>query len=342
MQISNKLYNLLKHNLDNLGFGVLARQLLVEVMLLGERTKFAILGRPETNMALLLAGSGRSGTTWITELICSLPGVQQIFEPLFPPWNDQVREITGWDMSNPYIRSLYLRANQEYPRWNDLWQRILTGRFRNYWTDYERNAWFPDRFLVKEVRANLMLGYLYRNFQPRMIYILRHPCAVVHSRLALPQPWHADVEDILSQSELVADYLQAWVFEIEQETDLTGAHAVWWAVENHVALQQLKEIPHYLVYYEDLISRPREVLETLLPWLGVEEIPEKAFSLLSQPSRMSNEIAAYQNINDRLSHWKNRLSGEDQERVLSWAGRLGLTMYDESPFPKMRSSAHVP
>ena len=336
-----KMIDLIKLVSDNIGMGRVLRRAYVDTLLLGERAKFGIMGNPKPDTAIFLAGSGRSGTTWITDVICSLPGVQQIFEPLFPLWSEQVRGLTGWDMSNPYIRSWYLRAEGEIPEWTSLWQEIFTGQFRNYWTDYERNSWFPDRFLVKEVRANMMLGFLHAHFQPRIVYILRHPCAVVHSRLTLPQPWHADVQDILKQETLVTDHLEPWASAIEKETDLVGAHAVWWAVENHVALQQLKNIPHYLVYYEDLVLRPREVLETLLPWLGVENVPEKVFSLLPKPSRMGNENLNYQDAQDRLSRWQSGLSVREQELVLSWAGRLGLTMYDASPLPLQRSSAHA-
>ncbi|GAB4403125.1 MAG: hypothetical protein OHK003_30860 [Anaerolineales bacterium] len=313
----------------------------VELLITGERVKFGWHGCPSPETSILLFGSGRSGTTWITDVLCALPGVQQIFEPLFPPWNERVRQITGWDKRDPYIRGIYLRPEEEYPEWEDLWHRILTGKFRNYWTDYKRTSWFPNRFLIKEVRANLMLGWLYRKFQPSILYIMRHPCAVVYSRLAAPQPWHADVQDALRQEKLVEDYLKPWAAEIERETDRLGAHAVWWTVENLVALRQLQGIPHALLFYEDLILHPHEVLENLLPWLGVERIPKKVFDLLPQPSRMSNHTLAYRDAQDRLSRWQTSLSVEEQMRILVWAERLGVNAYDTQPHPRIISSIYA-
>lgn len=307
----------------------------------GEYLKFGLSGRPNPASALLLAGTGRSGTTWITDVLCALPGVQQIFEPLFPLWNERVRQVTGWDERDPYIRSIYLRSKEEYPEWEEMWRKILTGNFRNYWTDYQRTSWFPDRFLVKEVRANLMLGWLHRKFQPRIVYLLRHPCAVVYSRLAAPQPWHADVRDILKQEDLVEDYLKPWVTEIERETDLLGAHAVWWAVENRVALNQLQGIPHALLFYEDLVMRPRAVLESLLLWLGVKRIPKRALHLVPHPSRMSNLTLGYRDAQDRLSRWQISLSVEEQKRILSWAERLGVEAYNAEPHPRLTSSVYA-
>jgi len=147
---------------------------------------------------------------------------------MFPLWNDEIRLLTGWDRSDPYIRGVYLRTEGEYREWEAYIDRILSGQIRNYWTDYDRSSYFPDRFLVKEVRANMMLGFIHRKFEPRIIHIIRHPCAVIYSRLAAPTPWHADVKDLLCQEELVEDYIRPWIPEIEKEKDLIGAHAVLW------------------------------------------------------------------------------------------------------------------
>lgn len=318
---------------DALGLGSFVRQAYVESQQIGEKLKFIFTKRPASSDVIFLAGSGRSGTTWITNVLCALPGVQQIFEPIFPLWNESVRQITGWDKRDPYLRQKYLRPTADQPAWRSLWRRILEGRFRNYWTDYERTSYFPERFLVKEVRANLMLGFIYHWFQPRIIYILRHPCAVIHSRLAAPVPWHADVRDLIVQTELVEDYLLPWVKDIENETDLVGAHAVWWAVENRVALDQLKPIPHYLIYYEDLVLRPTEVLLPLLAWLGYECVPDRVAAMLPQPSRMSNTQLTYKDTEDRLTRWQRSLSIDAQQRVLDWSRRFGLDMYTEQHFP---------
>jgi hypothetical protein len=331
--LSQKMRSTISPIADTLHLGSLLRQMFVETRLLGEYSKFALHGYPAPSTSIILAGSGRSGTTWLTEVLCALPGVQQIFEPLFPPWNPQVRALTGWDKRDPYIRAIYLRPEEENEDWQTEWQRILTGRVRNYWTDYNRSSYFPDRFLIKEVRANMMLGYLHRQFQPRIIYIMRHPCAVVYSRLAAPQPWHADVQDILQQEDLLNDHLQPWVEAIAAETDVFGAHAVWWAVENHVALQQLRGIPHFLVYYEDLVMQPETVLDNLMPWLGYEQMPPGVEKLLSRPSRMSHANLAYQDKQMRLSNWQKQVSSADQERILSWAHRLNLAMYNETALP---------
>jgi len=176
------------------------RQSYVEAGLLGERFMFAIKGRPDPSRAILLTGSGRSGTTWITDILASSPGIQLIFEPLFPMWSREVEDLTGWhetdqEVHSSHIRSYYLRATGNYPGWERYLPRVLEGKIRNYWTDYRRDAFFPSRFLFKFVRANLMLGNIYENFKPKIVYTIRHPCAVVASRMAIS--WHVDVAGYL-------------------------------------------------------------------------------------------------------------------------------------------------
>lgn len=342
MIIPHKLRNKIKPLAERAGLGGFLRQAYVEALLSGERLKFALVGRPPPSHAILLAGSGRSGTTWLGELLSNLPGIQPIFEPLFPPWNEMVRRLTGWDCRDPYWRLFYLPAEADHPAWAALWRRILTGRWRNYWTDYERTHFFPDRFLIKEVRAGLMLGFVWRCFQPRLIYLLRHPAAVVHSRLSAPIPWQAHVQDILGQYRLVQDHLQGWEGEIEKETDLIGAHAVWWAVEARVALRQLESVPHYRLFYEDLLLQPRQTLAALIAWLGYDRLPPRLEARLARPSRMSNERLRYADALDRLSRWQRDLPAAAQRRILGWARRLGLEFYDETPLPRRRSEAHVP
>ncbi len=310
------------------------RKLYVAFGLLGERLGFLLNGSPEASSTIILAGSGRSGTTWVGDLLAASAGIQQIFEPLIPLWNEQVRELTGWDRTDPYFREIYLRPGGDYPGWRSHLEAILTGKYRNYWTDFQRDAMFPRRFLVKEIRMNLMLGYVIDQFHCPVVYLLRHPCAVINSRLSLPIPWHADVRDILVQEELVEDYLRDWKKEIEQEKDLLGAHAVWWAVENHVALSQLASRPHKIIYYENIVNQPNQILEEISDWLGLPGNRRQSRVDSSKKSRMTRPESIGASQNALLREWQNRLSQEDQQRILGWAERLGVTNYGSDVLPR--------
>jgi hypothetical protein len=307
------------------------RSAYVESRLLGERLKFLFANRPSPESAILVTGSGRSGTTWIADVLChSIRGLQLIFEPLHPAFNAQVRALVGSNVDEKRLRSLYLRAGEDNPEWESLWRQILTGRMRNYLTELERTAFFPRRYLVKAIRANLMLGFVYDHLRPRVLYAMRHPCAVVQSRMQVG--WQVRVEDILCQQALVDDYLHPWVDDITRECDPVGIHAVWWAVENMVALRELTERPHHIVTYEALSLSPRQEFQEILHSLGFPLAIACADSI-QQLSRVTDAAGFQMEVPQRLAAWQSYFTLEQQRRILDWAWKLGITVYDDTVWP---------
>ena len=129
-----------------LGLDGLARSAYVASGRLGERVWQGFAGRPGPGDARLLVGGGRSGSTWVADILCSGTRVQQIFEPLHPVEVAEVQTLTGWqDTGRPHIRSFYLRPDGEYPAWEGFLARMLAGDVRSYWTDAERTSWLPKR-----------------------------------------------------------------------------------------------------------------------------------------------------------------------------------------------------
>ncbi|MBI5944633.1 MAG: sulfotransferase domain-containing protein [Chloroflexi bacterium] len=319
---------------DPLGGGDFFRKGFVALNRFGEHARSAMYGAVDPSSTIILAGSGRSGTTWLGNLISTMAKAQPIFEPLAPSRNPIVRDLTGWELPPidvSYIRAFYLAENDPSESWKAHWADILTGRYRTYWTDADRQSYFPDCYLVKEVWANLMLGFVYWNFQPKIVHLVRHPCAVIASRLLVP--WQAGVEDILSQEELVETYLRPWVGLIEKEKDLLGAHAVWWAVENMVASKQLASCPHQFIFYEETVTQPVKIGNQLSEWLGRGEAPLNLERLAQKPSRMTQKGVNSIKTDKVLSQWQAALSIEEQKRILRWAHTLDLNWYGFDPMP---------
>lgn len=325
---------LAKSVLGSAGLIPLIKRSVLETRLLGERLQFLVQPRPEPHTSILLSGPGRSGTTWIADVIASAAGVQQIFEPLL--FNPHVYELTGWAPPSieTYLRLYYLRPDGDYPGWYTLLNRILMGRYRTYLTDTERTSFFPKRYLVKEVRANLMLGYIYDHFQPSLIHIMRHPCAVIASRMRLN--WQVDLDELLNQEELVADYLTDWVGAIESvKADPVASHAIWWAVESAVAARDLATRPHYPVFYEDLLLEPQVQLKALLEWLNLDihSVPQRLLERKSRTTWRDQDQRQAHELEQRLGSWRKHLSQEEQSLIIDWAYRLGVTHYNDTLFP---------
>lgn len=293
-------------------------------------------GRPQPSQASVLASSGRSGSTWLADMLTLVLRLQQVFEPLHPKHNTEVRRLTGFG-PDPY-QSVYLRPSNAYPDWDQVLHAVLTGRMRNSWTDAVPTVWFPKGYLIKSIRANLMLGYISDNFNSKLIYLVRHPCAVIHSRLRVH--WDSNPRALLKQERLVEDHLRPWVSRIERETNVVGSQALIWAVENLVAQRDLSLRPHFRIFYEHLVLDPAQEIQRIAQYVGrsARAIPE---GVVERSSRTSHQFRIEAPV-DRLISWKVGMAQDDQSRILDWVDRLGVAWYSTDTQPNGLSGPQIP
>jgi hypothetical protein len=294
------------------------------------RDEMIVTGSPPApSSAVIVTSSSRSGSTWLADMVGYVLQLQQIYEPLHPAHSAVVRQLTGFDPVDDHVSSYYLRVGGSYPDWDRFLADVLTGKERTPWSGAVPVVRDAQGYLVKMIRASLMLGYLCDRFQPKVIHLIRHPCAVVASRLAVN--WTAYLPALLRQEQLVEDYLRPWLAEIEQESDAAGAHAVCWAVENLVSARQLAGQPHCPVFYEHLMMDAAQEITRIAQFVGLPALPlpQVAIDRLSRTSYRNKAEGAIM----PLLAWKQSLSQEQQRRVLDWAERLGVSWYGEEIWP---------
>ncbi len=320
---------LLKQKLSNSYRYYREFKILINVSL--EKLGMFITGREiKSDETILIAGSGRSGTSWILNTLAESLNYQPIFEPLNPNFVVEARELLGVKQeSKPVITSPYLRAQGNYPEWNTLLTRALSGTIRNLWTDKKRYTFFPNGYLIKVIRANFMLGYISNNFNPKIIFVMRHPCAVIFSRLRLN--WEVNLQELLSNPDIIEDYLQPYLSDIEKETDPVGIHAIWWALEQLIALDSLKDQDYFFVHYEDIYLSNYQKFNEIINWLDLKDQPYK---FIQQQETSLEDDSEYKS---RISQWESGLNSEQKEKILWWANRFGIDHYNDQIIPKKTS-----
>lgn len=284
--------------------------------------------------AVFLAGSGRSGTTWLSELVNDRLGYRYVFEPFHPG------EVP---LARPFGYRRYVRPGDSRPELLEAARQILCGHVRGPWTDRFRRRLLARGRLIKDIRANLLLGWLANNF-PEMpvIFILRHPCAVALSKVRLG--WRARLEEFLAQPELVEDFLAPVESQLRAACD-DGVpeferHVFAWCVENAVPLAQLGRGRAFLVFYESLCEAPEEELRALFRYLGAEPGDVSPRTLRS-PSALSRAGSAVLSGADPVAGWRAELSAGEIRRAGEILGLFGLDrVYGESPRPD-REAARV-
>jgi len=275
---------------------------------------------------LLVAGSGRSGTTWLGNIIAQCPGFMTLFEPF------DYRHVPELSVSS--LRQ-YIRPDEKTHVLDKTISAVLRGKLRNEWMLSQNTRNLAWRILVKEIRANLFLGYIQNRFNSKIIFVVRHPCAVVLSRMELK--WETHLDDFLNQQELVEDYLTPYVDLIHNANSEPVKHAVMWSIENMVPLVQMRQHHFIFCIYEDLIAKTDEELNRIFALAGLK-VPEKTHSLALQPASTSSSKKTVSGRKDYAGYWKTKLCKDDITSILDTVHTFGIDLYGDTTVPNHDSS----
>jgi hypothetical protein len=277
------------------------------------------LGKGDHTDAVFLAGSGRSGTTWLAEVINHKGGYRYVFEPFNPA------RVGAFEQ---FKSKQYLRPDDAREAFLGPARLALSGALRDPWTDRFNAKFVARRRLIKDIRANLLLGWMRANF-PGMpvVLLLRHPCAVVTSRLALG--WKDNLDETMAQEDLVKDFLLPMQTEIWAARDDFERHLFIWCLDNYVPLRQFAPGEIHLVFYEDLLESPEDGLRSLFGFLG-EDPDDRVYDKLGRPSPLSRRDAPSPSVDG----WRAHVSAHQLDRTLEILALFGLDrVYGEGPMP---------
>lgn len=287
------------------------------------------------NTPIIIAGSGRSGTTWVLDAIAKPNRLRTVFEPLHPVGVPSAKEFAN----------RYVPDNAKEVDLKRFMDRVLSGQFRSIWTDYRVR---PDRFrfdkgfsvvksnykklvvhyfrylkkgsdglVVKFIRANLMLGWIRANYDARILFIVRHPGAVIASKISLGGPdWtHTDLLKKYSQDErLLRDYLWRNRDLVSSPLDPVQGHAIVWCIENAIPLQYAHKNGYCVAFYEDLILNPEQEWQRVITGLGLQNMPEK--DMLALPSQQVSKTMRNKRFDaDQIGRWMSFFSQEQLAEI---------------------------
>jgi hypothetical protein len=196
---------------------------------------------------------GRSGTTWVANIVNYDQRYRDVFEPFLPAEVPEVRTFGYHE---------YRRSDAHVPEKEEVARQILSGGIRGPWTDKFNQRRISWRRIVKDIRCNLMLGWL-RRVRPGMpiSLVVRHPLGVIRSWMRLG--WGTaigggtDVDHIMSQHTLLKDFPQVEALSQSLDrTDTFESTAFLWCVLHMVPLVQLQDSQALILRYEDLLGDP--------------------------------------------------------------------------------------
>jgi hypothetical protein len=267
---------------------------------------------------VLLAGSGRSGTTWIVDVA----NFDNYYRLMIEPFNrGRVPAVKD------FHRRQYLRPPDIDPTYLGPATSIFTGAIRDGFIDQLNRRLIVSARIVKDVGCTLMLGWLRARF-PGMpiVFVLRHPCAVAHSRTKLG--WDDIREDYLSQPDLIADHLAPFAQAIRDAKTDFERHVYTWCVENYVPFRQFGPDEMHVAFYENFCVDPLPELGRLFGFLG-RPYDERIFKRLTRPVFSGHtpgrpRPTTSMTIDALNEPWRRQLSQAEIDRAHEIVASFGL------------------
>ncbi|WP_295405089.1 sulfotransferase [uncultured Thiocystis sp.] len=313
---------------------------------------------------MLIAGSSRSGTTWVLDVLATTHELRPIFEPLHP---GAVKDAQRYAWK-------YVPQDSDLPGMEEFFLRVFSGDLSTLWTDFRvppRDI-FPrlstldrlDAFkkllkewqralnqyrtcrtwrsrnpvIVKCIRANLLLGWLASRFNAKVLLLVRHPGAVVESKLRLGGfSWDPSrvISAYRNDENLFRLNNGQYTELLSQDLTNAQAHTLIWCIENQLPLSDAEKNGYLTVYYEDLVDEGVPEWDRISRFFDLKPV-EWDRELFSSPSQQASPD--WRNASKRVhvhSKWLDRIAPRDLRDVDEILKVTGVTNYDAyTPSPK--------
>jgi hypothetical protein len=277
---------------------------------------------------ILVAGYARSGTTWLAEVLRTIPRSAILFEPLF---TKQVPEAAaaGFPITDILSPGEGTTAQKLFM------ERVLQGRVLNWWTcncNPLSRTIRPQVWIVKEIKANYLIEWILGTFPiQRAVMIVRHPCATIASRIA--QGWTPKDVQTKRIRQTGARRRFPHLDDLCQDLkDPFEVMAARWCLKNYVPLS-LRPRPFHLIAYESLATKGVKDLVPMFADWGLD-VPAAIEQSLSRASATTKSGAMSGGVHRRpIDQWKKTLTSDQIGRILRVVRDFGMDFYTDDPEP---------
>lgn len=185
--------------------------------------------------------------------------------------------------------------------------------------------------VIKDVNP-LALPWILQTYQPRVIYLMRHPAAVASSYWNLG--WRNAEEKILQFGPRLLDgVLKPWEKTIRSATGFWQAHGVFQAAVHRVAIDALANYEHHrIVSYEQACTNPESTLLDLLDFaqLNIDDsIKRRIADSTTGKKRGGNDAYGTQRNSRDMAHaWASKVDASQLAALHSGYSAFGLPYYN--------------
>ena len=229
---------------------------------------------------IIIAGFGRSGTTWLSDIVSKALGGLILFEPFHP---------SVFEFSKNYCYATHGPVNKLLDHWQVLNKDTNKERWllRNHLRSpiehipqtYVDQIWEHTQIIgFKTIRINHLLHAFSSQLEAQLIYIVRHPLAVISSIQGRPRFWEEYGWDWHWKTFVERCFLstnngkrKSLATLAKNLSSVEEKITMMWAVSQILSIPQIEKQGGFLVRYEDLYTQPYQVSKSILEFLGHKE-----------------------------------------------------------------------
>lgn len=246
------------------------------------------------NRVIVIAGVPRSGTSWLGQIIDSSPNVAYRFQPLFSyAFKDALDMNSSREDYETFFQGIY-KSDDEFLLQND-------KRESDIYPEFDKKARNPKKLAFKTCRYQYLLIKMLKYFDRlKVVGIVRHPCGVINSWINNPKEYPKD-----------CDPEQDWRFATCKNQgrieEFFGFYK--WKEVSHLYLDLKQKFPEqmYIIQYEDLVERQKNVAENLFDFLDLRFTRQtKRFLAESNSVHKDGPFSVYKDKSVK-NKWKRNL-----------------------------------
>ena len=253
--------------------------------------------------AVLVLSLPRSGSSWTGEALGAAANALYLREPVTQSDKTFYRLGTVFALDRPDLEARYRRlADKAYAGWPDFGSDVV--RFPAQWSLGRRRG---RRVVIKEVNP-LACGWYARHYQPRIVFLVRHPAAVALS-------WQG----------------RGW---LEPSADAWAANGRAQGHALREALTALESYPaHRLVVYEDLCASPLAELKRLFEFaqLRWDQSGERFIAERISENNQANTWDTSRNSQHMIHGWRERAVQAHVDALRTTYREFDVPWYREDP-----------
>lgn len=291
---------------------------------------------------IILLGFGRSGTTWISDIVSKARGGLILFEPLHPSVTEEsarlsyrpvdqtaeesLRNYFG-DVLNKRLRKMWLMRNHVPVRLEEIDPAFL------------ETLWKECAILgFKEIRCNFMLPWLVETYGRKIIFIVRDPRAVAASILKRKNFWefgwpgtyqHFLAGTVDNPAFAGSDIARLSDYAHNLKGDVERIAAMW-AITHAVVLPQLADLKIPIYRYEDFYIDPFTATRQMLSQLGHDNAQLHPAHLFTPSMTTAKTVHGLFDFDKKIAardmsfFWDTTLDQDDMARLFAVTDKFGI------------------